>query len=854
MGMEEYSAQTCRELEAKFHQTGVLRPFRVQRYEAQTELSYAVTGVAPAVEGRVSLTIEKFVGGGFAGQVYRVRIGRIDAPGGGIAGLRVGEAYAMKILVPPSKLSLLFRNLIYRLGFQGPFQLQVNPTAARAGALWQKVIRRAAGIRFGTERAVVDVIATFVDPTIGSCGEISEWVEGRTWRYEVDDRLLARWRWHPGKDATGLASPEYRAKKVFMAEMVRLLHDVGAPELARQYEWWTCKSQPNALKRSGHDDDPSAGLTAVDFRAGLALLAVLPMSPGDVPLIFKGLLRGSLVQFDRGNITKLRRFVAEHPDRFADMAPALAELESAERVYRNSVPDITHNHVRLLYSRKLWGQIRQSTITGWEVRNLVDAAGARQMRKSRIAYATFLVLGLLPILGRFLRKVWGRCDYRRHVVCIVTSADYALRAGKARIYEKIITWQRKGRVGPERAQWLGEHPFWALLHLPLLILPAFLHRLLTDRRYTMLILKSVLVRPVRLYFNADLREQWLRDMVAEGRKHHMLTEEDAKVIESQIKEPFIQKYLKSLAVHICTLPVTQIVSVSVAAWYYFAHPQLSPEQRAFAAGAILAAFQVTPISPGSLVRGLYVLYLVIRERNFKDYNIAVFLGFFKYVGYLAFPIQMTYRYPALARFMAAHWATGAVHLVPVFGERGALLEHGVFDLFYNYPLTLRRRAKARQERRRKKPRRAWHVLLAGPLCGAALVGVGALAFLATRHVPSLIDVWYAAILLPLAAGAATAVWAGGTPVARRIFYGALAGLLAASLYAVLHTGAFWVLNGGKWWAQADSIWRKLGDSVLWPSFLFPILGALGAIVAEMVILEPSPATAEVRAAGAKSRT
>ena len=98
------------------------------------------------------------------------------------------------------------------------------------------------------------------------------------------------------------------------------------------------------------------------------------------------------------------------------------------------------------------------------------------------------------------------------------------------------------------------------------------------------------------------------------------------------------------------------------------------------------------------MRGLYVLYLVIRERNFKDYNIAVFLGFFKYIGYLAFPIQMAYRYPTLARFMAVHWATGAVPAIPVFGEKGALLEHTVFCTFYNWPLTIRRRTRNRIRR------------------------------------------------------------------------------------------------------------------------------------------------------------
>ncbi len=47
-----------------------------------------------------------------------------------------------------------------------------------------------------------------------------------------------------------------------------------------------CKSQPNCLKRNGTKAD--SGLVAVDFRAGLALLPFLPMSPGDFKLIING--------------------------------------------------------------------------------------------------------------------------------------------------------------------------------------------------------------------------------------------------------------------------------------------------------------------------------------------------------------------------------------------------------------------------------------------------------------------------------------------------------------------------------------------------------------------------------------
>jgi hypothetical protein len=235
---------------------------------------------------------------------------------------------------------------------------------------------------------------------LGSCGELREWVEGRTWRLEVDDNLDSLKRWKRGKqvDAERLGSPEYRAKKQFMAEFVKLLHEVGGHELARQYEWWTCKSQPNCLKREGTDEDPSAGLVAVDFRAGLALLPFLPMSPGDFMLIVKGLMRGSLVQFDRGDIAKLEAFVQANSGEFGDMSEMLAELKAAEQSYRNSILDVTHNHIRVFHSRELWATMMDSAVTGWKVRNLVDERSERKLRGSRVLTFLFFVMGAIPTM------------------------------------------------------------------------------------------------------------------------------------------------------------------------------------------------------------------------------------------------------------------------------------------------------------------------------------------------------------------------------------------------------------------------------------------------------------------------
>jgi len=846
----EYSVELCRKLTEQFQAEKLYRPLRVTRYDPGAELSYEVTGVLPAVTCRVGLVVEKFIGGGFAGQVYQVKVRAVETPPvsidgrreeGRIDGLEVGRRLAMKIMTPPSGFSRRFRQVLYGIGFQGPFQPQVNPAAARAGALWQKFIRRAAALRLGRVNSVVDILATFVDNRLGSCGELSEWVEGRTWRLEANDRLdlLKRWRRGEKLDESKLGSPEYRTKKKFMADLVELLHEMGASELARQYEWTTCKSQPNCLQRADSEADRAGGLVAVDFRAGLALLPFLPMSPGDFKLIAKGIARGSIVQFDRGNLGKLRKFMDAHAEHFADMREAFESLKENERIYRDSVPDITHNHVRLLGSCRLWSTMLAGAVTGWQVRNIVDERCAENLRRRRISTLFFSLLGLVPFLGKLIRRLWGRADYRRHYGTLLTSWDYLLRTLRGKMAENLIEWHRAGRVGAERALYLGRHRFRYVLHFAGLVLPAGLHRFLTDGQFARRKLVYIFVRPLRLYFHAELREQWLRDMVAEGRKNHLVTDEDAGVILGQIKEEYIQKYLKALAVHVCTLPVTQMVSVGLAVGYVLTHPQMSRSQ-AWAIGlGIIAAFQVVPISPGSLCRGLYVVYLVARERNFKDYHLAVFLGFFKYVGYLAFPIQMAYRYPVLGRFMAAHWATGAVHAVPVFGERGALLEHGVFTLFYNVPLTIRRRMRLRAEARRELKERRGHVGIIALAAAALFALVDVLFRRQGQSPPSLPTIWWLAGAIPLLAGAAVTLAAGGTAWPRRVAQAAFCGTLMGIIYALTH--AFMGAGPDPTRLPSAAGVRSLPGFVvlfLWRMVLFAFLAVLGAVITELNLPAP----------------
>jgi len=669
---------------------------RAKRYDAGRVLEVSIRGVFPSVAGHARLELESAVGGGFAGQVYRAKLIELEPETARELGMQVGQSYAVKIMVPASGFRRAFRNVMYWLGYQARFSAQLLASAARAGALMQKLVRREAGARFGDERCVVDIYATFFDEGLGSYGEISEWVDGRNWQFEIDDEIQTRGK---RKASEATMSREYLAKKEFMARLVDLFHDMGCGELARQYEWWSCKSQPNVLKRLDAGDDPAAGLTALDFRPGLALLWWLPMSPVDIRLAFKGLLRGDLVQFDRCDIMRLQAYCEARADRFKDMKAVLCELVDADREYRCSVPDVTHHHFRLLSDAALRGRIRSGCVEAWRNTGLVDEDHAGRLETSFPAFAWFWTAGLVPLLGRLCRRLWGNPAYRRHIGSLLGEFNYfgrALRASQARC---LLDWYRGGAADAAGCDRYLRHPLmFACVRFSIgLLPPPKLRRFLTDRSFAWRATRDAVMFPVRFYRDAGFRVEWLTNEVEDGARRGMLTAAEREHILERIPDPFIQKYLKCVAVHFCTLPVTQIVSFMVAVYAYWKFGDTWQESLKWAAG-IIVAFQFLPISPGSLVRGLYVAYLIVRERNIKNYWIAMLLSFWHYIGYLSFPIQMVGEFPGLARYMAGRWATKMVGIVPVFGEEGALFEHWAFDTFFNRPVSLKKRLRGAEHR------------------------------------------------------------------------------------------------------------------------------------------------------------
>ncbi|MBL8051389.1 MAG: hypothetical protein JNM46_09215, partial [Anaerolineales bacterium] len=724
-----------------------------------------------------------------------------------------------------SKGSLFFRNFLYAVGFQSPFQLQSNSSAAHAGAIWQKFIRRAAAIKFKDEKAVNDVHCTLVDHTLGSCGEISNWIDGRTWRLEVDKYVDLLTLWEKGEvvESDSLGSPEYRAKKKFLHEFVTLLHEMGAHEFARQYEWSTWKSQPNVLKRLETEGEPDSGLTAVDFRAGLTLLPFLPMSPGDIKLIIHGIQRGSLVQFDRGDLNQLEIFINKHQEDFRDMFPLLEELRHHETIYRNSTLDITRNLTRIFIDRTLRSTIFTSTISGWKLRNLIDNTADYKLSNSKFLFAFFVLLGFIPFLGNILRKFFGRRDYRSHYIQLIYNFSYLKRTLLANRIETIIRWHRRGRITEEKAEIIYKSLFHYLYHLTLSFFPVSFHRFFSDRQYFLESLYNVMIKPIRLYFNASLREEWLKEMVEEGEQRQVISKSDAKKILSQIDEPFIHKYLQSLAVHVAMSPITRIISVGIAILYLLSRPNLSLIEALTIGAGIIAFFQIIPVSPGSLARGIYVLFVVIKERNFKDYSLALPLSFFKYVGYFSFPIQMTYRYPTLARCMVGFWTTKLVNVIPVFGESGALLEHKVFTFSYNWPLTIRRKFWERKDEREMQKPRYWHIFLIIALLGVFGGYASFLYMLSAGSLPPLLYTIPILMILALITGFFINVGSGGASSMQRVMFGVFGGIASGLAVTVVLLALMPSLIPTPLVFFTQTIWQ---------SFVMASFCALGAFLAE----------------------
>jgi hypothetical protein len=228
MAKVEYSKELCARLFQAPTTPRLKCGHRRTRYEPGDELTVDIKGVHPSVEGSATLAIDKFLGGGFAGQVYRVRLAALNMPEGAtIEGLEAGKLYAVKIIIPPIRLFEGFRNTVLA-GVSRSVQLAgelrclpLRPDSPEAGTPRREgnsirarnrhqrcvrlVLRSGSSMPTGKSPNGLRAVCGFSKPTMNS-------------------RAAATGETVPLSETR---SPEYIAKRRFMADMVAMMHEMG---------------------------------------------------------------------------------------------------------------------------------------------------------------------------------------------------------------------------------------------------------------------------------------------------------------------------------------------------------------------------------------------------------------------------------------------------------------------------------------------------------------------------------------------------------------------------------------------------------------------------------------------------
>lgn len=650
-------------------------------YLAGERISADVFGIDGSALGTAQFTILSSPGSGFAGQVYQA----VAGPGSVFDGLRV----ALKVLRPRSRLKTWFRDLLFKLSFGTSFAPRLRVAALRSGLIWQEILRTAVGIELGRPAAISRGLGYYWEAALHSFVEVHEWVDSRPVRYAPDDGIFTRpCRPNVLKRVEAAPDSEMRRKQRFMADLVRVCHQVGAPGLARQFEWYTLVSQANVLFTN--PGGPAGEFVAVDCRPGLAVPFFLPLSPAHARILWAGLRRGVLAHYDEVDLDRLEAYLNAHPEQCRQLAGLVGRLKEDDRVYRSSLPDFWHTRARLFIDRAFRQRVRAGLIGDWLLSEKISPRQAERLQRSAALFACAWLLDNLPLIGQPMLRLWGNEHFRTHLVRLLRDPGYRHFALDTLRSRDLPAWQQDGRIAPGRAAWLRIAPHRYLPEkLALSWLPGPLHRFLTDRQARRSFWSRLLVQPFWLLTRPAYRETWLQEIARQQIERGVLSEEQAQALRLQLREPRLQGFLRDLGFTFGLELFSKLVYLALAGY-----GALSGQVW------LLAVALFGPLPPSGVARFVYVLTQLIADRFRKETRndrrllpgrlLGLALAPWRFVGNLFAPVEMYAYYTDLSLLLADYYVSRLVQVVPVLGGRGKLLEYWLFHLVYNVPLSLRR--------------------------------------------------------------------------------------------------------------------------------------------------------------------
>jgi len=685
------------------HLIGILRP---GGYDPGDVVSARVKDI-DEVEHQAQFEIEKYCGGGFAGQVYRARLVSCDD-----TWLPLGSAVALKFFSPRSGFRRFFRDILYFLSFQGPFPHQYNEASVRTGLYLTRALRWVSQVEFGSECHINDCHGTFWDDHICAFAEVQEWVEGRITDPEVDSGILTRWR-HNRRvrraRRAGTASElllestgEIAAKKAFMNALVKVCAGLGLDDLARQVYWWTGMSQANVLTRNSEGRPPE--FVWVDRRPGLPGWL---LSLGDFPLLAQAIQRGSIPPFDRIDFGRLRGY-PKAPDRAAWQS-VVDRLQAVDEEYRGSQLDLFGHRLRLITSGRLRQSVARGIVDYWHRTGRVDDRTRDGLLRSWFRIIPHVLVSCVPVIGRRAHKFIGSAAYRGHVRRVLLDYPYTWEYLDRARKTSVAGWRRDNRTSDARAErLLRSIPLYLLDRICFWWSPASWQLFLTDWAYAWRSTKRAFANSYRYIFDLPYRRhvnlEWVRQRTDEDVRHGYVSREEAEVFVSTAGADAMQQYITGIMVTIALLPASEITFVLLAAAGLASikdFESLREGLRALGWWALPLGLMLLTMSPGGVMRFLYCVCQWIRHPR-VSYAAASALALFRAVGYLSFPVQIARTYPQFSGYLLTWSVCHLVNMVPVFGERGGLLNIWATTVLLSWPASARTwRAERRHERHRE---------------------------------------------------------------------------------------------------------------------------------------------------------
>jgi hypothetical protein len=157
------------------------------------------------------------------------------------------------------------------------------------------------------------------------------------------------------------------------------------------------------------------------------------------------------------------------------------------------------------------------------------------------------------------------------------------------------------------------------------------------------------------------------------------------------------------------------------------------------------------------------------------------------------------------------------------------LEHWVFCLFYNWPLTIRHRIRKRIQLRASIQKRFWHIGVCA-VVAAVIFGLADFAYLKNiGELPSLKAIWWLSVFVPMLCGSIVTLGCGGATLGERFFGAVVCGAMVGILYTAV--SAMLVLSSG-------ILVGAVTTNLLWRIFIFSILSFLGAVITELKLGDP----------------